>query len=72
MAVPLTEWLELIDKEYLSDFIVQGGAAVKFVIADDAGKAKLATAFAEQAAKHDLVFADLSSAEVKLHMMQDV
>jgi hypothetical protein len=72
MAVPLTEGLELIDKEYLSDFIVQGGAAVKFVIADDAGKAKLATAFAEQAAKHDLVFADLSSAEVKLHMMQDV
>ncbi len=72
MAVALTEWLELIDREYLSDFIVQGGAAVKFAIADDAGKARLATAFADQAAKHGLVFADLDSAEVKLHMMQDV
>ena len=42
MAVALTEWLELIDKEYLSDFIVQGGAAVKFAIADDAGRRALA------------------------------
>jgi hypothetical protein len=72
MAVALTEWLELIDREYLRDFIVQGGAAVKFVIADEVGKAKLATAFARQAAEHGLVFAGLGSAEVKLHMMQDV
>src|SRR6266404_3104490 len=72
MAVALTEWLELIDKEYLRNFIVQGGAAVKFVITDEAGKTKLATAFANQAAEHGLVFAGLISAEVKLHMMQDV
>jgi hypothetical protein len=72
MAVALTEWLGLIDEEYLRDFIVEGGAAVKFVIADDAGKPKLATEFANLAAKHGLVFASLSSAEVKLHMMQAV
>jgi hypothetical protein len=72
MAVALTEWLELIDKEYLRDFIVQGGAAVKFVIADETGEAKLAAAFAGQAAAHGMVFARLDSAEVKLHMMQDV
>ena len=37
MAVMLKEWLELIDKEYLRDFIVNGGAAVKFLVADEAG-----------------------------------
>jgi hypothetical protein len=72
MAVPLAEWLELIDKEYLNAFIAQGGAAVKFVIADDAIKARLVRAFADQAAKHGMVFVDLSCADLKLHMMQDV
>jgi len=72
MAVALAEWLDLIDKEYLNAFIVQSGAAVKFVIADDASKARLARAFADQAAKHGLVFVDVSCAEMKLHMMQDV
>jgi hypothetical protein len=72
MAVALTEWLELIDKEYLREFIVEGGAAVKFVIADEAGETKLATAFGLLAAEHGMVFARLDSAEVKLHLMQDV
>jgi len=72
MAVMLKEWLELIDREYLQDFIVNGGAAVKFVVADDAGIVALDAAFAGQAAKHRLVFASISSANVKLHMIQDV
>ncbi len=72
MAVILKKWLELIDKEYLRDFIVKGGAAVKFVVADDAGIAALDTALVGQAAEHGLVFARVSSADVKLHMMQQV
>jgi len=72
MAVALTEWLELIDKEYLNGFIVEGGAAVKFVVTDAAGRTRLAAAFAERAAGHGLILAELRGAEVKLHMVQDV
>lgn len=72
MAVILNEWLELIDKEYLRDFIVKGGAAVKFVVADNAGIAALDAGLVGQAAEHGLVFARVSSADVKLHMMQQV
>ncbi len=72
MAVIMKEWLELIDKEYLRDFIVKGGAAVKFVVADDAGIAALDTALGGLADEHGLVFARVNSADVKLHMMQDV
>lgn len=72
MAVILNEWLELIDKEYLRDFIVKGGAAVKFVVADDAGIAALDAGLVGQAAEQGLVFARVSSADVKLHMMQQV
>jgi hypothetical protein len=72
MAVMLNEWLELIDKEYLSDFIVNGGAACKFLVADEASIEALNTGLTGLAAKHGLVFAGVSSATVKLHMIQDV
>src|SRR5258708_4816702 len=72
MAVMLGEWLELIDKEYVSDFIVNGGAAVKFLISDQAGIVSLNTGLTGPAAKHGLVFTSVSSATVKLHMIQDL
>lgn len=72
MSVALTEWLALIDKEYLRDFIVKGGAAVKFVVSHDPDIAALNAAFSQQAAEHGLVFVRVDSADAKLHMMQDV
>jgi hypothetical protein len=72
MAVVLKEWLGLIDNEYLREFIVNGGAAVKFLVADDAGTRALNAGLIDQAAKHGLVFVSVSSVDVKLHMIQDV
>ena len=34
MAITAREWLELIEREYLTDFITAGGGAVKFVVGD--------------------------------------
>ena len=31
----LDDWLETIDKEYLRDFLLQGGAAVKFAVGSE-------------------------------------
>ncbi|MGH7918231.1 MAG: BREX system ATP-binding domain-containing protein, partial [Candidatus Binataceae bacterium] len=72
MAVMLNEWLELIDKEYLREFILTGGAAVKFLVADENGIAALNAALKGKAAEHGLVFTSVNSADVKLHMMQDL
>lgn len=35
MFVTLDDWISTIEREYLSDFIPRGGAAVKFVVAPD-------------------------------------
>ena len=35
MAVPLSEWLRLVEAEYLDGFIAGGGAAVKIVVAPE-------------------------------------
>ena len=33
--LPLAEWLSVVDREYLSDYVPAGGATVKFAILDD-------------------------------------
>ena len=33
--LPLSEWLSVIEREYLTDFVPAGGAAVKFAILED-------------------------------------
>lgn len=72
MAVALTEWLDLIDREYLRTFISQGGAAVKFVVSNDARINEIGNSCAQLAERHGFVFASVNSAAVRLHMMQDI
>ena len=33
--LPLAEWLSVVEREYLSEFVPAGGAAVKLAILDD-------------------------------------
>ena len=52
--LPLAEWLSVIEREYLSEFVPAGGAAVKFAILDDAaiGTAADAPGPARTGARH--------------------
>jgi hypothetical protein len=72
MSVILKDWLELIDKEYLRDFVINGGAAVKFLIADEADIESLTAGLTAHAGEHGMVFTKASSADMRLHMIQDV
>lgn len=72
MAVPFNEWLDLIDGEYLRDFIVEGGSAVKFVVSNGAAAAAVTEKCRRRAREHGLFFAAVDSADVKLHLIQDV
>jgi hypothetical protein len=72
VAVPFGEWLELIDGEYLRDFVVEGGAAVKFVVSDGAAAEAVKEACRRRARAHGLFFAAVDSADVKLHLIQDL
>lgn len=72
MAVALNEWLQLVDSEYLNDFVVEGGAAVKFIVSDEKVMETLKQQAQLQAEAHGLFFARIDSAEVKLHLIQDL
>ena len=54
MAVAAQEWLDLIEREYLRDFVTDGGAAVKFAVRDCDQLAALGGMLAELSERHRL------------------
>lgn len=71
-TIPLDNWLRYAHQEYLTTFIRDGGAAVKFVVTPDDRRADLAAALREQYRDLDYLFVTLDAAEMRAHMPQDV
>ena len=72
MAVPAHEWLELIEREYLTDYIVAGGAAVKFAVGDAHQLEIVARVLNLLSERHGLVYVAIDAVTTRLHMIQDV
>lgn len=73
MSVARQEWLGLLRREYLDDYVRQGGAAVKFAAAaDDADGSGLLRNVASEALDAGYLVARVDAAAVKVHMMQEV
>src|SRR5437773_48554 len=72
MAVAAGEWLDLIEREYLRRFIRDGGAAIKFVLGDDAVLAHVGDRLRTFANGHKARFVAIDAAATKLHMIQDI
>jgi hypothetical protein len=66
------DWLGVIEHEYFSGFLRDGGAAAKFVIGDDATQEEIQSECAILARRHGLLHAHLSAAETKLQMAQEL
>lgn len=72
MAVSETDWLDLIQREYLSRFIPGGGAAVKFIVGEDELLSQVHKRLATMSKERRLEFVAVDAAATKLHMIQDV
>lgn len=67
------EWLKFVDREYLDDFIKDGGASVKFVVPFDEGAhSGLIEGLTECATNRSYVVARIDAAETRVHMMDQV
>jgi hypothetical protein len=67
-----SDWLGVIEREYFSGFLREGGAAAKFVIGDEAAQEEIQSECAVLARRHGLLHAHLSAGETKLHMAQEM
>src|SRR5947209_17567929 len=69
MAVAVHEWLYVIEREYLGDFIAAGGGAVKFVVGDAQQLTVVARLASELAERHGLAHQAIDAAETRLHLI---
>ncbi len=72
LGVALEDWLNLIDKEYLRDFIAVGGSAVKFVESQPERLGEIQARILALAERHGLATCGIDATQSKLHMIQDV
>ena len=71
-TIPLGDWLEVMESEYLSSFVPNGGASVKFVVASDELKVNLHSAIRERYGENGMVLVSLDAASRRAHMPQDL
>lgn len=73
MSVERGEWFDLLRREYLDDYVRQGGAAVKFaVVSDDLEGFDVLRSVAAEAQAAGYLVAQVDAARVKVHMMHEV
>lgn len=70
MYVSWNKWLTRIKEDYLPAYIRQGGAAVKFVTAEERERQQLVDGFRESAIGENYEFVFIDAALVKVHMPQ--
>ena len=71
-TIPVQEWLQNMDEEYLSAFIRDGGASIKFAVTPDELKPGLYDAVNDRCQKLDYILAKLDAAAMRAHMPQDL
>src|SRR5687768_13207251 len=73
MEIGRREWLEVVRGEYLGDFIREGGAAVKVVVADgEAGRAAVRDALRESAEASGFQYAFVDAASTRVHLIDRI
>ena len=70
--LPLAEWLSVIEREYLSDFVPAGGAAVKLAILDDAAIVHATEQLTRLGQANAMLPVRIDAAHSRIHMMQEL
>lgn len=68
----VAEWMEQIDRDYLSTFVRQGGAAVKFFVGDGELRSDVRSRLAALAEQQGYLVLSADSAQHRFHMPQDI
>ena len=71
-TIALGDWLRVIDKEYLSTFVRNGGASVKFAVTPEELRDSLYTQVEALCRELDYLFVQLDAAHMRVHMPQDI
>ena len=70
-AIPIGDWLNVLEDEYLSTFIREGGASVKFAVPPEELKPALYEGMSDLCRNHGYVLVEISAEDMRAHMPQD-
>ena len=70
-AIPVGDWLNVLENEYLSTFIREGGASVKFAVPPEELKPRLSEDMKARCRDLDYVFVKINAEDMRAHMPQD-
>lgn len=71
-TIGITKWIELLDREYLSDYIKDGGSAVKIAVATEESRHELSGQLRAVSEDRGYLFTRLDAISRRVHMPQDV
>ena len=71
-TISLDDWLRVVDDEYLSTFIKDGGASIKFAVTPNPLKQGLVAAVNDLCRKSDSLLVQLDAAKLRAYMPQDI
>ncbi|MCY3561565.1 MAG: DUF2791 family P-loop domain-containing protein [bacterium] len=71
-TIDLDNWLEVIDSEYLSSYIPEGGSSVKFVVAPEDLMPTLDSQFEDRCRDLGCLVLRIDAKDMRAHMPQDV
>lgn len=71
-TITLHDWLRVMDDEYLSGFVRDGGASIKFAVTPDEVKAGLYAEVERRCRKLGYLLVRLNAADMRAHMPQDI
>ncbi len=71
-TISLPKWLQVIDQEYLSGFIRDGGASVKIAVTDDELRSELIASLRTRCEARNYICIEFDAAKRRAHMPQDI
>ena len=70
--LPLAEWVSILDREYLSEFVPAGGASVKLAVMDDAVFAVAKTQLIAAGQARGMLTVHIDAGQTRIHMMHEL
>ena len=70
-TIAIGDWLQVIDDEYLTTFVPDGGASIKFAVSPEESKADLYEGMKARCRELDYAFVQLNAESMRAHMPQD-
>jgi len=72
MSEAIIDWIELLDREYLADFILSGGSSVKIGITSSESRNRFCSAVMEAGQTRNYLVVEVKSEDTRVDKIQDI